>query len=140
MFLPVAKTLGLIVTFVLITHTFARAVCPVDSVVVRGQINDAPSNAKVRVQLVYPKDLPGEAGDVTIENGRFALPLDFLTESRRPIINGAFEKCNRRPKTVIATLVDTAHSAEYDRVSLDFAKDFKRTDSKYIHLEGRNRA
>ena len=36
------------------------------------------------------------------------------------------EKCDRKPKTVVVTLVDA--DQEYDRVSLDLAKDFKMPD------------
>lgn len=41
-----------------------------------------------RVQLVYAKDMAGESGEVTIENGTFSIPIEFLTQSRRPVVNG----------------------------------------------------
>jgi hypothetical protein len=114
--------LSSILSVVLITSTFAHALCSVDDVMVRGRVDNAPSYAKVRVQLVYSKDMPAESGTVTVENGTFSIPIDFLTQSRRPVI-----KCNRRPKTVIVTLVARDQDHEYDRVTLDSAKDFKMT-------------
>jgi hypothetical protein len=128
MLLGAAKTLVSILTVTLIGCGVARAMCSVDVVMVRGRVENAPSDAKVRVQLVYPKDVAGESGSVTVEDGRFSIPIDFLTQSRRPVINGILEKCGRRPKTVIVTLVGSDEGREYDRVSLDFAKDFRMSD------------
>ena len=127
MLLGAAKTLSLIFSVVLITPTFAQALCPVDDVMVRGRVDHAPRNTRVRVQLMYSRDIPGESGDVTFEDGRFSIPVEFLTQSRRPVVDGKLGKCGRSPKTVIVTLVDQDH--EYDRVTLDFAKDFKMTGS-----------
>lgn len=125
MSLAAANILGAILIFVLSASTFAPAQCPVDEVIVRGRVDHPPGNATVRVQLVYARNMPGESGDTTLENENFSLPLEFLTESRRPIINGSFGKCGRRPTTVIVTLADREQNHEYDRISLDFAKDFK---------------
>jgi hypothetical protein len=124
-----AKTLRSISSVPIIACTFAYAVCSVDVVIVTGQVNHAPNNAIVRVQLVYSGDVAADSGDVTVENGRFSIPIEFLTQSRRPVVNGFLEKCNRSPKTVIVTLVESGQDHEYDRVSLDFAKDFKMADS-----------
>ena len=49
---------------------------------------------------------------------------------RGPVINGSFGKCGRRPKTVIVTLTVNDQSHKYHSVLLDFAKDFKMTDSE----------
>jgi hypothetical protein len=87
----------------------------------------------VKVQLVYPKDQPGESGDTTVENGAFSVPLDFLTESRRPLLSNLRTKCDRKPKMVTVTL--TAGDHEYDAVSLDFAKDFKMADRASFVLQ-----
>jgi len=122
------KSLSAILSVALATSTFAPALCSVDVVIVRGRVDHAPSNAKVRVQLVYPRDATGESGEGTIENGAFSIPIEFLTQSRRPVVNGILEKCKRRPKTVIVTLVESDREHEYDRVTLDFAKDFKMAD------------
>jgi len=123
-------------TVVLIACSFTHAVCSVAVVTVRGRADHAPDNAIVRVQLVYPGDAVEDSGDVTVANGRFSVPIDFLTQSRKPIVNGFGEKCNRKPKTVIVTLVEAGQNHEYDRVCLDFAKDFKMADlSPYYTLK-----
>jgi len=126
-----AKTPSSILSVAFIACTFAAA-CSVDVVIVKGRVDDAPSNATVRVQLIYAKDVAGESGEVTIENGTFSIPIEFLTQSRRPVVNGLLEKCSRRPKTVTVKLVEGDH--EYDSVSLDFAKDFKMADSSAYSL------
>jgi hypothetical protein len=127
MLLRAAKILGLILSIALITSTAAHTLCSVDEVIVKGRVDHAPNHARVRVQLLYAKGVPGESGDVTVEDGRFSIPIQFLTQSRGPVINGSFGKCGRRPKTVIVTLSDQSH--DYDSVSLDFATDFKMADS-----------
>ena len=33
------------------------------------------------------KIMAGEPGEVTIENGRFSIPIEFLTQSRRPVLS-----------------------------------------------------
>ena len=123
-----ARSVGSIFNVVLITCMFARSLCSVDVVIVRGRVDNAPSNSAVRVQLIYSRAMAGESGEVTVENGRFSIPIEFLTQSRRPIVNGLLERCDRRPKTVIVTLAASDQDHEYDRVSLDFAKDFKMAD------------
>jgi hypothetical protein len=125
MLVGAAKTLRSILNIALMTCTFAHA-CSVYQVMVRGRVDHASSNAKVRVQLVYSRDMPGELGEVTVENGTFSIPILFLTQSRRPVLSNLREKCDRKPKTVVITLVES--DQEYDRVSLDFAKDFKMAD------------
>jgi hypothetical protein len=72
--------------------------------------------------------MAGESGEVTVENGRFSIPIEFLTQSRRPVVNGILEKCGRRPNPVIVTLVKSDEDHEYDHVSPDFAKNFKMAD------------
>ena len=124
-----AKILPLILSVALISSTAAPALCSVDEVIVRGRVDHAPNNARVRVQLIYAKGMPGESGDVTVEDGRFSIPIQFLTQSRGPIMNGSFGKCDRRPKTVIVTLSERDQSHEYDSVSLDFATNFKMADT-----------
>ena len=88
-----------------------------------------PENAKVRIALVYSKDIPGETADVTVENGAFSIPIEFLTQSRKSVFD-RLEKCDRRPKTVVVTLVEQDRDFEYDRVALDFASDFKLDGAK----------
>ena len=102
------------------------AECPIDRIVVNGQVEHAPPNATVKVQLIYPKDRIGESGDVTVQDGRFQIPVLFITQSRSPFLNGSIpsQKCNRKPKSVTVALI--ANDQEYDRVSLDMEKDFKK--------------
>ena len=97
----------------------AQAGCPVYVVVVKGRAELAPRGAKVRVQLVYAKGRPGESGETTVENGAFSIPIEFLTESRRPKLIGELgQKCARRPTSVSIALVKDEE--EYDRITLDF--------------------
>ena|SRR5437016_5292507 len=131
MFFGAGKTPSSILSVAFVTCTFAAA-CSVDVVIVKGRVDHPSGNATVRVQLVYAKNMVGESGEVTIENGAFSIPIEFLTQSRRPVVNGLMEKCSRRPKTVIVKLVEGDH--EYDNVSLDFAKDFKMADSSAYTL------
>ncbi|MGB2603655.1 MAG: hypothetical protein WBC78_08675 [Candidatus Sulfotelmatobacter sp.] len=124
------KTLARILFACLIACAFAHALCSVDTVVVRGQVNHAPRNAKVRVQLIFSKEHAkeqlGDSGETTIENDTFSVPIEFLTQSHKPVLMGMGEKCGRKPKTVVITLVEG--DQEYDHVSLDFAKDFQIAD------------
>ena len=123
-----ANTLGSILSVVLTTCTFAFPMCSVDEVMVTGRVDHPPKDAKIRVWLIYPKDRRGESGDVTVVDGKFSIPIQFLTESRSPILNGSLGKCGRRPKAVLVTLTEGDQDHEYDRVSLDFAKDFQMAD------------
>lgn len=111
---------------------FSHASCPVDVVIVSGRIEHVPRKGIVRVQLVYPKQKQemGESGDVTVEGGTFRIQIPFLTQSRAPGLLGIREKCGRKPETVVVTLeeADQDRDHEYDRVSLDLAKDFKIAD------------
>jgi hypothetical protein len=63
---------------------------------------------------------------VTVEGGTFRIQIPFLTQSRAPGLLGIREKCDRKPETVVVTLKEA--DQEYDRVSLDLAKDFKMAD------------
>jgi hypothetical protein len=69
----------------------------------------------------------GELGETTLEGGSFRMQIPFLTQSRAPgLIGNLLEKCDRKPETVVVTLVDA--DQEYDHVSLDLARDFKLAD------------
>jgi hypothetical protein len=49
---------------------------------------------------------------------------------------GSFrEKCERKPKTVVVTLLESGQDQEYDRVSLDLIKDFKMADPSAYTLK-----
>ena len=122
---------------VTVISAFALSRCPVDTIIVKGRVDHAPRHASVRVQLVYPKQQIGESGEVTIVDGAFNIPIEFLTQSRRPVVNGLFEKCDRKPKTVVVTLVVRGYDqdADGDRVSLDLAHDFMMTDASAYALK-----
>jgi len=110
--------------FGLIACTLGHAMCPVDVLVVKGRVEHPPDNATVRVQLVYPGNLGGDSGEATSVDVNFTVPV------------GTFrEKCDRRPETVIVTLVGRDPAHEYDRVSLELARDFKKTDSNTYRLK-----
>ena len=112
-----------------ITATFAHALCGTDVVIVKGRVEHPPHRAVVHVQLVYSKQGRAESGEVTVENGEFTIQIPFLTQSHAPVLIGSLmEKCHRRPKTVVVTLLEGDQNQEYDRVSLDLAKDFKMAD------------
>lgn len=106
--------------------TITLAECPVKVVIVKGRVENAPRNAMVRVQLIYSTEEAKVSGEVTVEHGRFSIPIEFLTQSRRPLLGSFRQKCDRKPKSVVITLVES--DQEYDRVSLDFPKDFKMAD------------
>ncbi len=128
MLFSAARSFGLVSIVALVTCVLVQAECPVDVVIVSGGVTHAPGSARVRVQLVYAKDVIGESGEAMIKDGAFSIPIEFLTQRRRPVVNGLLEKCGRRPKTVIVTLLQSDSDREYDRVTLDFAKDFKMAD------------
>jgi hypothetical protein len=83
---------------------------------------------------MYSKGQIGESAEATIENGTFSIPLEFLTQSRRPIVDGLFEKCDRKPKSVVVALVAKDSDQEYDRVSLTLARDFEMADASAYAL------
>jgi cytoskeletal protein CcmA (bactofilin family) len=112
----------------------AQSRCTVDEVLVKGRVDHAAIHAKVRVQLMYAKGLAGESGEATIDNGAFTIAIEFLTQSRRPRVNGILEKCSRRPSSVIVTLLEGDGEHEDDRVTLDFAKDFRMADPSAYSL------
>ena len=125
-------------TFVLISSTLwislmgcifpAYAQCPIDTITLKGRVEGTPQGSIVRVQLYYPKVKLGELGETTIEDGRFAIPIKFVTQSRRPILTNLPAKCDRKPTTVVITLVHG--DQEYDRASLEFPADFKVEDPR----------
>ena len=116
-----------IYAFVGTTASFAQ--CPVLNMMVKGQVQGCPRGGVVRVQLVYSKhskDENGESGEIRLEGESFRIRIPFLTQSRAPVLGLGSFKCDLRPKTVVVTLL--ADDREYDRVSLDWAKDFKMAD------------
>jgi hypothetical protein len=110
----------------------AHAQCPVDTIVVKGRVvENATVRSKVRVQLVYPKEKPGESGEVTVEDGAFQIPIEFVT-MQSSIFTNLPKRCGRKPKTVVITLLE--NDQESDQVFLDFAKSFKMADASAYTL------
>lgn len=117
---------GILAVGAFFSGALSHASCSVDVVIVNGRVEHAPRNASVRVQLVYPKQKKGELGETTLEGGSFRIQIPFLTQSRTPLLTNLPEKCDRKPETVVVTLVEA--DQEYDHVSLDLARDFKLAD------------
>ena len=134
MFLGLTKRLiwisGIGLTLCVCTH----AQCPVDTIVVKGRVENANSHSTVRVQLVFPKHKPGESGEVTLEDGAFQIPIEFVTE-QSSIFTNLPPRCRRKPKTVIVTLLEK--DQQTDQVFLDFAKNFKLADPSAYTLRAK---
>src|ERR1700758_4807424 len=110
----------------------AHAQCPVNTVIIKGRVVDkANAHSKVRVQLVYPKRKPGESGEVSVEDGAFQIPIEFVT-MQSSIFTNLPNRCGRKPKTVVITLLEDDH--ETDEVFLDFGKNFKMVDASAYSL------
>ena len=125
--------IGTLSICVISSGAFLHAECSIDTIIVNGRVEHAPRKGIVKIQLIYPKDKIGESGDVTVDDGSFRIPILFFTQSRAPFLNGSIptQKCTRKPQTVVVLLI--ANDQEYDRVSLDMAKDFKKIEpSTYV--------
>jgi hypothetical protein len=103
----------------------------VDTIIVKGRIKNAGPDSTVQVQLVYPKAKPGESGEVTVEDGTFQIPLEFVT-MQSSLFTNLPKRCGRRPKTVDIRLMEKDREA--DQISLDFEKNFKMTDASAYAL------
>lgn len=123
------RALGAIFSLGLVGH----AQCPVDAVIVKGRVEHPISQKdyRVRVQLVYPKHKPGEAGEVTVEDAQFRIPVEFVT-TQSSLFANLPTRCGRKPQTVVITLISGDH--KYDEVSLDFGKDFRMVDASTYAL------
>jgi hypothetical protein len=128
----VTNTLIRILSTSLALCVIARAQCHVDTVIIKGRVVEtANAHSKVRVQLVYPKEKPGESGEVTVEDGAFQIPIEFVT-MQSSILTNLPKRCGRKPKTVGITLLE--NDQESDQVFLDFAKNFKMADASAYTL------
>ena len=116
---------------ILVLCGIVQSQCPVNTVIVKGRVENANANHKVRVQLVYPKKKPGESGEVTVENGAFQIPVEFVT-MQSSIFSNLPKRCGRKPQTIVITLLN--NDQESDQVFLDFAKDFKLADASAYAL------
>jgi hypothetical protein len=135
MFGTVNALIGILSICTIFASTFSHAQCSIDYVMVNGRVERPPLDGLVRVQLVYAKhskQLRGESGEVKLEDGSFRIQIPFLTQSRAPVLGFGTFKCDRRPTTVVVTLV--GDDREYDRVSLDLAKDFRVADPSLYAL------
>jgi hypothetical protein len=127
MMASVTKTLPRILITVLALCVIGSAQCPVYTVIVKGRVaGNASANSKIRVQLVYPKEKPGESGEVTVEDGTFQIPIEFVT-MQSSIFTNLPKRCGRKPKTVVITLLEDEQQS--DQAFLDFAKEFRMLDA-----------
>ena len=121
-----AKTLLKVVCFAVIICISAGAQCPVQAVLIKGRVENSTVDSKVRVQLLYPKGKPGESGEVTVEDGAFQIPIEFVTE-KSSLFTNLPKRCSRKPKTVVITLMQG--DQESDQVSLEFPRSFRMADA-----------
>lgn len=127
---------GILLICAIFSSAFAYATCSVDEVTVSGRVEDAPPKGTIRVQLIYANQKLGESGEATLEGGFFRIEIPFLTQSRAPVLIGSLrEKCDRKPKTIVVTLNES--DEEYDRVSLEFPKDFRMDDPSAYSLRSK---
>lgn len=145
-------TLARISCICLMSCQLLQAQCPVNSVVIKGRVENPPRNASVRVLLLYPPDRhaknlpgsdmqnnerPGESAEAILDGDAFTIPVEFLTNDSRTEMTFK-AKCGRQPQTVVVTLKRSESSngddQEYDRVSLDFPREFKSDDSRHYTL------
>jgi hypothetical protein len=104
----------------------ASAQCPVDTVIVKGRVENSTRDSKVRVQLMFANDQPGPSAETAPQDGTFRLPIEFLTQSTRPLLTNLKPKCDRRPISVVIRWL--AGDQEIASLTLDFKRDFKMTD------------
>jgi hypothetical protein len=110
-----------------------HAQCPVDTIIVKGHVEHsaATKDYGVRVQLVYPKHKPGESGEVTVEDGNFRIPLEFVTE-QSSLFSNLPKRCGRKPQMVMVSLLSGEEKS--DEASLDFARAFRMVDASAYTL------
>jgi hypothetical protein len=151
MTLKLASTLALI-SLGLTACPLLHAQCPVNSVVIKGRVEQPPRNGSVRVVLLYPPDphkkypagtgmedheRPGESAEAILDGDAFTIPVEFLTNDSRTTMTFT-AKCTRQPQTVVVTLKrgnpTDNNDEEVDRVSLDFPREFKSDDSHHYML------
>jgi hypothetical protein len=114
------------------TIAFVHAQCPVNTVMVRGRVENPKPNSKIQVQLVYAKQQPAESAEANLEGQSFRIPVEFLTQSSKPLLANLHAKCDRKPKTVVVTLLSGDHQS--DQISLDLLKDFDHLDASAYTL------
>jgi hypothetical protein len=105
----------------------AHAQCPVNTVLIKGHVENPAPDSRVRVQLMYPKQQSGESAEATLDDESFRLPVEFLTQSTRPILRNVRPKCDRKPSAVVITLL--TGNNEKNQITLAFPRDFTRSDA-----------
>ena len=105
-----SKALGRVLCFglfgsVMLGGALANAQCWIKKVIVNGTGMHAPRHAKVRVELVYPKRRPGESGEEALVDGKFSIPVEFLTQNSNHVLLNIPVKCNHKPTSVVVTLM-----------------------------------
>ena len=84
----------------------AYASCSVDVVTIRVRVENARSNAKVHMQLVYANDQVDDSAEATVQDKPMNFSVEFVTQSRRTLMMRSLrEKCDRKPSMVVVTLV-----------------------------------
>jgi hypothetical protein len=123
------RVLGAVFPLCLVAH----AQCPVDTIIVKGRVEHptAQNDYRVQVQLVYPKHKPGESGEVTVEDAKFQIPVEFATE-KSSLFTNLPKRCSRKPQTVVITLLSGDQKS--DEVFLDFARKFRMVDASAYTL------
>lgn len=125
------KNLARFLCTIPISLTLAYAQCPVHRVVVRGHVASPAPKSTIHVQLVYSDKKPGEAADLIPVGDSFRIPIEFLTQSSRPLLENLPARCGRRPQSVVVSLL--AGDQKRDSVLLRFPADFDQTDpSDYL--------
>lgn len=105
----------------------AQAQCPVHTIILKGRVDTLAPNSRVKVQLSYPKQQSGESAEATLQDESFTLPIEFLTQSSRPLLTNLKPKCDRKPNAVRVTLL--VGDEEKHQITLDFPRDFTMIDA-----------
>jgi len=121
MFVGTKSKATAVTLFVIVSVALSAAACPTGSVVVKGRVENPPADAVVRVELIYSQRQVEDSADTTLESPSFTIKVPFYTQSRGSIV-GFLEKCNRKPKTVIVSLLQG--DEEHDSKTFDLVKDF----------------
>ena len=115
----------------LLLRSIVQAQCPVDALMINGRVENAVADSKVRAQLVYSKNKAGESGEVSVQAGKFQIPIEFVT-TQRSLFSNLPKRCGRKPTTVVVTLLENSQPSQ--EISLNFATAFKMTDASAYGL------
>lgn len=118
--------------YISISIPLLNAQCPVNTVMVRGRVENPQPDSKVQVQLLYPKQERGESAEANLQDNTFRIPIEFLTQSSKPLIKNLHAKCDRKPSRVVVTLL--TGDKQSDQISLDLLKNFDHLDASAYTL------